>query len=302
MKTFTYFLPFLGSAMLLFSLGSCKKNSSAPAPDKNSSLRVNPITADITADYDFNDTTLTKHGWTKTFEDNFDGDLSRWTVLTGGVQYELECNKPANVSAVNGAVAITARKETVTGPPAIDSAGSKTFAYTSGWMISKSTFSASTGNPRLRVVARVKVASGYGLSSIFCTFGTNWPTNGEIICLETYDKNPMRYSTNYSFGTQPNTDDVKDGFQFNPTNGDLSAAYHVYMMDWGQSAITYYIDGNEVEIKTAGGAVPDLFNKAHYLSLRVPVGRKNFDNSTIANIQGGTMYVDYVKIYATKAL
>jgi len=304
MKISTLVMPFFICSMFVVSFAGCKKlsNSDSKPPGNTVTVRTNPDTAKLVTNYDFNDTTLTNHGWAKTFEDNFDGDLSKWSMPQGGVQYELETNEPANIAVTNSALQITARKETKTGPVVVDSSGTKTFNYTSGWLISRTTISASAATPRVRVVARVKTAAGYGIGSILCTFGNNWPTNGEIVCLQTYDQVPKRYSTDYSYGVKQSVDDVKDSFQFNPTNADLSAAYHVYTMEWTQNSLTFYIDGNLVETKTAGNAVPDLFNKAHYISLRVPVGGKNFDASTTPSIQNGTMYVDYVKVFTTKVL
>jgi beta-glucanase (GH16 family) len=295
MKTSTFFI----ISIFILAAVSCK-NTSSPLPAPGVSYTVNPNTATTTPNYDFNDTTLTNHGWNKTFEDNFDGDLSKWNLLQGGVQGEQQCYTPANATIVNGALQISAKKETVTGPTEVNSTSTKTFNYTSAWLLSKSDISANATTPFVRIVARIKTVSEYGLTSVLCTFGSNWPVNGEIICEEGIGSNSKEYGTSYSYGTVANNNLVTNAYQFNPTDNDLSASYHVYTTEWSKNALKYYIDGNLVEVKTAGGHVPDLFGKTHIISLNVPIGGHYYSNLNTSNIANGVMYVDYIKVFTSK--
>lgn len=300
MKTFTL-LCFVTAAGLVITSG-CKKLSSSrketPAPDPG--YTINPNTAHIIADYDFNDTTLTNHGWAKTFEDNFDGDLSKWYVEKGGSHGELQLALPANATTSGGILQLTAKRETVSGPTIVDSAGTSTFNFSSAWLISKSLVSACTSTPHVRIVVRMKTVTSYGLSTVLFSHGDNWPVNGEIVMAQVNDNNRKQYGTSYSYGTTPGQDLVKHAYQFNPTDGDLSTAYHVYVTDWSQGQLTYYIDGSVVEIKTAGGYVASMFDRSHHLSVKLAVGGHYYDGADPSGFQGGSMYVDYIKVFTSK--
>src|SRR5579862_3165845 len=134
----------------LIALGSCKKLSSTKKGTTDTvavtpvSPYTNPKTATAVCDYDVSDTALTNHGWTKAFDDEFTGDLSNWTALQGGMITEQECYEPANVQIVNGALQITAKKQTITGPKTVGNDTTASFNYTSGWITCNTGFSANT--------------------------------------------------------------------------------------------------------------------------------------------------------------
>jgi beta-glucanase (GH16 family) len=302
MKTSTSFSfsGFFIAGACLISLGSCKKLSTSDAHNQTKAEFVNPNTAHVVCDYNFNDTTLTKSGWIKTFEDNFDSDLSNWSVLTGGVQNELQCNEPGNVQIVNGVLQITSKKESVTGPKTLNNDTLKSFDYTSGWIVDKKPISISDATPRMRIVARIKIASGYGLTSRFLSYGNNWPTGGEIDYLQVRGDDTKRYATDYYYGTTTGKNLVTNAVLYNPADADLSACYHVYEMEWSKNALTSYLDGQLVETKTSGGYISDLAGKNEFISFSLPIGGLYYNNLNTANIQTGTMYVDYVKVFTSK--
>jgi beta-glucanase (GH16 family) len=286
----------------LIALGmsaGCTKHKNNPTVPVPPTVTVNPITAATVCDYDASDTSLTNHGWTKAFDDEFTDTLGNWWALTGGEKSELQCNEPANVQIVNGVLQITAKRQTVTGPKTVGNDTTQSFDYTSGWIISKQTFSANTSTPKVRIVARIKVAKGYGLSSLFYSFGPNWPTNGEIDYMGVQGYTTKMYSTNYEYGNIINNNLVSGARLNNPTTEDLSACYHVYMMEWTQNSLNSYLDGQLIEAKTTGGHISDLFGKSHILSLGLPVGGLFYTTLTEANIQEGTLYVDYVKVFTS---
>ncbi|MFI5163114.1 MAG: family 16 glycosylhydrolase [Sphingobacteriales bacterium] len=305
MKTSTKY-SFLYMALGLLTLGGCKKldgtkdGSGGTTKTGNVSPYTNPNTAAATCDYDFNETDLTNSGWTKVFDDEFTGDLSNWGAQDGGLIKEEQCYLPANAQIVNGALQITAKKETVTGPTSIGSQSTSTFDYTSGWLVSKQSFAANSNTPKVRIVARIKVASGYGLTSYFFTYGNGaWPTAGEIDNVEVQGDNTKVFATDYSYGPSANVNTVSGGIEYNPTTEDLSSCYHVYTMEWTQNALTTYLDGKLVETKTKGGQIANLFGKPQQLSLSLPIGGEFYNNLNVANIKVGTMYVDYVKVFTS---
>jgi beta-glucanase (GH16 family) len=288
----------------LVALGGCGKSGNGKTSNNNgpvSTIKINPQTTAATCDFDVSDTTLTNHGWTKAFDDEFTGDLSNWYVLVGGMHGgTLHCNEPANAQIVNGALQITTKRETVTGPKTVNNDTTATFDFTSAWLTSKQSFSANSTTPKVRLVARVKVARGYGVTSLFWTYGNGvWPTTGEIDCLEAQGNTTKTYSTDYAFGTTPNHSLVTGSLLYNPVTADLASCYHVYTMEWTQNSLTSYLDGNLVEVKTTGGYVSNLFGTSQYISLTAPIGGWFYGQLSPADIQSGTMYVDYVKVFTS---
>jgi beta-glucanase (GH16 family) len=304
MKTSTLF-QFLLFCVLIQFLSSCKKNSVSPQKVSTNTTELNPVVNPIIArtisDYNsFTDTVLTGNGWTKTFEDNFDGDLSKWGIWHGGgFKKELQCYQPSNLQIVNGVLQITAKKETVTGPTGLANDTLKTFDFTSGGIISKSVISANATTPRVRIVARMKFAKGYGMASSFWSYGDNWPQQGEIDYAELRGDDPTKYFNDYFYGSTINKNVVTGAFEVNRTDADLSATYHVYEMEWTQNTLISYIDGQLIETKTAGVHIPDLFGKSEHIALNLAVGGLLYSSLTPENIQMGTLYVDYVKVFTS---
>jgi beta-glucanase (GH16 family) len=258
------------------------------------------VNANAICNYDFNEQDLISAGWTKSFEDNFDTDLSKWNVWYGGAfNNELQLYQQNNLQVVNGNLVITARKETVTGPTTPFDSKPKTFQYTSGRVECKTNVSASTQTPRVRMVARIKLPAGYGMWGAYWSYGDPWPTQGEIDMVEARGNEPTRYQTNYFYGRARNRNLVRNTEGFINTNGDLTTCYHVYEMIWEQNTLTSYLDGQPVEVKS-GGYIPNLFGKTERITLNLAVGGDFFSNLNPAQIVTGTMYVDYVKVFTSK--
>src|SRR6476469_10280379 len=118
---------------------SCKREAVTPqqAQQPISSARPSPTPtpaiAPTVCNYDLDETALTGAGWTKTFEDNFTTDLSKWNIWTGGAfNNELQYYQAANLQVANGELAIVTKKETVSGATTPFDATQKIFNYTSG--------------------------------------------------------------------------------------------------------------------------------------------------------------------------
>lgn len=292
----------------LVALGSCSKSGGSGNNNNNNKppinvMKINPVTTAATCDFEVSDTALTNHGWTKAFDDEFTGDLSNWSVQVGGTRGTLQCNEAANAQIVNGVLQIVTKKETVTGPKTVNNDTTATFDFTSGMITTKQTFSANTTTPKVRIVARVKVARGFGLTSLLWTYGTGaWPTTGEIDCFEVQGNTTKTYATDYKFGTTPGTSLTSGTLLYNPTTADLSDCYHIYTMEWTQNSLNSYLDGQLVETKTTGGYIGNLFGTSQNVSLTVPIGGWFYDSTLkSSDIQaGGIMYVDYVKIFTSK--
>jgi beta-glucanase (GH16 family) len=280
---------------------SCKKDIKSDDQLISSSSADNNTSVNTTAvcDYDLNETALTSAGWTKTFNDDFSTDLSKWNIWTGGAfNNELEYYQSANLQVSNGVLNIIAKKETVTGSTTPFDATPKTFDYTSGRIECKTNISASTATPKVRIAARVKLPAGYGMWPAFWSYGDPWPTQGEIDCMEARGQEPTKYQTNYFYGRAANRNLVKNQVGFVTANMDLTACWHVFEMIWTQTSLTFMLDG-QVVITNTGSYVSNLFGKTERITLNLAVGGNFFSNFNPALIQTGTYAVDWVKVFTS---
>jgi beta-glucanase (GH16 family) len=258
------------------------------------------VSANAICNYDFNETVLLNAGWTKTFEDNFDTDLLKWNIWKGGAyNNELQYYQAANLQVTGGNLVITAKKDTITGATTPWDATPKKFNYTSGRIECKSNVSASATTPKVRMVARIKLAAGYGMWPAFWSYGDPWPTQGEIDIVEARGQEPNKYQNNYFYGRAANRNLVRNQEAFITTNADLTACFHVYEMIWAQNTLTSYLDGVVVDTKS-GGYIPNLFGKTERITLNLAVGGNFFNNLDPSRIVPGTLYVDYVKVFTSK--
>jgi beta-glucanase (GH16 family) len=238
-------------------------------------------------------------GWNEVFSENFDGpslNTGNWNIWTGGAfNNELQHYQSSNLTINNGILFITAKKEKVTGKVDPWSNRNKTFNYTSGRIESKALYSASSATPKVRMMARIKLPSGYGMWPAFWSYGDPWPTQGEIDILEARGQEPNTYYTNYFYGTQVNNNLVTNSTSTINSSTSLQTCFHVYEVIWDQTALTFYLDGVQVDQKT-GGYVPDLFGKQEKIVLNLAVGGNFFSRLITRNIVTGTMQVDWVKV------
>ncbi len=266
--------------------------------NRNARASVN-ITGDC--NYAFSETALTSNGWTKILDEQF-ANLDNWNVWYGGAyNNELQLYRSNNIALSNGNLQIIAKKETVTGPTLPGSATNKTFNYTSGRLESKVLYSANSTNPKIRMVARIKLPVGYGMWPAFWSYGDPWPTQGEIDILEAKGQEPTTYYTNYFYGNTVNTNLVSGATSTINSSVSLQTCYHVYEMVWEASKLSFYLDGNLVDTKSAaspgGNYVSNLFGKSEKIVLNLAVGGNFFKSLVTRNIVPGTMEVDWLQVY-----
>jgi beta-glucanase (GH16 family) len=294
--------------LLFVSLGfaNCSENEPSnptpivnPDPDPEPEPEI-PEVAPIICDFDVDEETLTSDGWTKTFEDNFDGTLGKWNIWTGGAfNNELQHYQPGNVAVTDGVLVITAKRETVTGNTNPYDQTQKTFDFTSARIECKTNVSANATTPRIRMMARVKLPSGYALWPAFWSYGDPWPTQGEIDIVEARGTETTKYQTNYFYGNNANTNLVKDAEAVIQADGDLTQCYHVFEMIWEKNKLTSILDGTIVEVKTSGGYIPQMFGKEQRITLNLAVGGAFFGSIDPSQIEGGELHVDWVKVFTS---
>lgn len=261
------------------------------------SAAIVAVNANGICDYDLNEVALTSAGWTKIFNEDFATGLNQWNIWNGGAfNNELQCYQPGNLQMSNGILNIVCRKETVTGATTPYDATPKTFEYTSGRIETKTLFSASSSSPKIRMIARMKLASGYGMWPAFWSYGDPWPTQGEIDIVEARGQEPFQYQTNYFYGRARNRNLVTNGEAVITSNVNLQTCWHVYEVIWSQGSLSFLFDGQVAETKT-GGYVANLFGKREKVVLNLAAGGLFFSNLDPSQIQTGTLQVDWVKIY-----
>ncbi len=251
--------------------------------------------------YNLDESVLIDSGWTKIFEDDFTGDLSKWNIWTGGAyNNELQMYQAGNLFIKDGVLQIIAKKEKVTGPTLPTNPVLSSFSYTSGRIESKYTISADPVTPRVRIIARLRLPSGYGMWPAFWSYGDPWPTMGEIDYMEARGNEPNRYLTNYYYGSTAGVVFAEDATGTVNTTEDLSQCYHVFAMEWTKNSLNSYLDGKLVETKTQGKYITDLFGKTERIVLNLAIGGGFFPGLNTSLIQTGTFSVDWVKVFTSK--
>jgi beta-glucanase (GH16 family) len=310
MNTLTSYTLFLRKnilvlTVLLMGFANCaeepKKTTPPPTPEPvPDETVIVPAIAPTVCDYQMDESALTGAGWVKTFEDNFDADLSKWNIWTGGAfNNELEHYQASNLEITDGILSIHAKRDTVTGAVNPYDATQKTFYFTSGRIESKINVSASATTPKVRMVARIKLPAGTGLWPAFWSYGDPWPTQGEIDIIEARGSEPKKYQTNYFYGTSANSNLVQGAEGVIEADADLTACYHVYELIWDGTKLTSLLDGTIVQVKTSGGYIPAMFGKQQKIVLNLAVGGLFFSDLNPSSIQEGTMQVDWVKVFTS---
>ena len=287
---------FATGLIVLFLSTGCSKSK---LPQRNEETILSQDNTGV-CDYLQDENALISAGWTKTFDESFSTDLSKWNTWTGGAyNNELQMYQPANLQVSGGVLLVTAKKETVTGPTTNFDATSKTFNYTSGRIECKTNISASIKTPKVRIMARIKLPAGYGMWPAFWSYGDPWPTQGEIDCMEARGQEPFNYQTNFFYGRRTNQNQVRGAEGFITSSVSLTDCWHVYEMIWAKDSLTFMLDGAIVKVNT-GTYVGNLFGKTERIVLNLAVGGLFFSNFDPSQIVTGTMQVDYVKVFTSK--
>ncbi|HZU39404.1 MAG TPA: glycoside hydrolase family 16 protein, partial [Solirubrobacteraceae bacterium] len=229
-------------------------------------------------------------------------DPSKWQAMTGGNGWgngELEYYTARTSNAfLDGAgdLAITARKETYTGPDGV------TRQYTSARLQTLGLFQARYGE----VEARIKLPAGQGLWPAFWALGTNidtagWPQCGEIDVMENLGSDPFDY---YASLHGPAAGGSQSEFGLttevhSPTS--LAGAFHVYGIRWSPNRIVFTLDGVPRATETPASLAPGqqwVFNRPFFLLLNLAVGGNWPGAPNAGTPWPATMLVDWVRVYS----
>ncbi len=289
--------------IILFSIivfSNCNKRQLQTEVLSEENKKTN-IAAEITSacDYDLNESTLTSTGWTKRLDENFSSNLSQWNIWTGGAfNNELQHYQTSNLVLNNGILSIEAKRESVIGVTTPFDQTQKSFDFTSGRIESKTHFSASNSTPKVRMIARIKLPTGYGMWPAFWSYGDPWPTQGEIDILEARGNEPFKYHTAYWYGRRAGVNIANNTEATVNSATSLTDCWHVYEVIWEKNSLTYIFDGQVVVTKT-GGWIPNFFRKSERVTLNLAVGGGFFGNPPASSIETGTMQIDWVKVFTS---
>ena len=259
-----------------------------------------PLVGAVEVDYQSATTTPAR----TLFSDDFSSpagtlpDSSGWTAVAGGDgwgNHELETyTKRASNASTDGAgnLAITARRETYTGPDG------RTRSYTSARLVTRKTFTFQYGTAE----ARVRLPVGRGLWPAFWSLGANvgdvgWPRCGEIDVLENRGSEPaIAHATVHAADAA--------GLPWMSSTATTAAAplsdgFHTYGMVWGPTAIAMTFDGRTfMSVSASDVPATDRWNFKHpfYLLLNLAVGGDWPGSPDATTAFPATMLVDYVRV------
>jgi|GEM_PF-713346 len=242
------------------------------------------------------------------WEDNFDGDslnMENWSYFTrndggGNKQLEYNTDRVENVRVENGNLVITAIKENYKGR-----------TWTSGHIITNNLREFQYG----RIEAKMKLPVGKGFWPAFWTLGADiemipiegdvidigapYPDCGEIDIMEHVNSNDYTNAAIHWEGSSGltsriyYTDDFIDAFDV--------TEYHVYAIEWTEEQILFLVD-NKVfgtfNLSEADTETGNAFRRPHYLILNLAVGGTFPGMPDNTTPDKGTMYVDWVRVYA----
>ena len=240
-------------------------------------------------------------GWDLAFSDEFDGtslDRSKWATCywwnRGGCtnlgNHELQWYQPGNVAVVGGQLRLRAEHEDAKG---VDDAS---YAYTSGLV--------STGRDVADVARTVKfdfqygyaemrarLPSGRGLFPAFWMLPSSHSSTPEIDIMEVLGQDPHTLYTYFHYRDDDETAKHQNGVV---KTSDLSAAWHVYGVDWEPDRIIWYLDGVERWRYENAAHIP---HERMYLLVNLAVGGKWPGPPDSSTRWPADMLVDYVRVW-----
>jgi beta-glucanase (GH16 family) len=242
-------------------------------------------------------------GWELVWSDEFNGDSlnrSKWEFevnARGGGNRELQYYITNNVRVRDGFLTIEARKERYAGPEG-------TREYTSSRIRTRRKGDWLQG----RFDIRAKLPQGKGIWPAIWMLPTDeryggWPHSGEIDIMELLGHEPTKI-----YGTLHYTDErrrhASSGTDFVLPGGSFAEDFHVFRLDWGPTAVRWYIDDKSFHTATnwqsGTNSFPAPFDQRFHLLLNLAVGGNWPGNPDATTPFPQAMAVDYVRVYRKK--
>jgi beta-glucanase (GH16 family) len=232
--------------------------------------------------------------WTLVWEDDFSGpglNASNWVARNNESHCEPcepELYMAANVAVANGTLVLTTQRQSLQGP------GGVHYNFSSGWVDSLGLFSQQYG--RFAVSARLppqNATAAWPAHWLMPTSTACWPTGGEVDIMEGLSDPDLPFWVygSYRWGTQCGDDNqLLPGAVYGPEAWD--AAYHVFGVDWNQTALTFWIDYEAYETKTAAEVI--LPSSPMYIILNTALFWAPDDSAVLP----AQHIIDWVRVYS----
>ncbi|EYF07085.1 glycoside hydrolase family 16 protein [Chondromyces apiculatus] len=241
---------------------------------------------------EFNGSSLNTGNWT-TLNSNWDPVTNNCNFGTG----ELEYPRAQNVSVSGGKLILSAQR-TGDAPRDPNCAGYPARSFYSGRIHSKGKVERRYG----KLIASIKVPSGFGMWPAFWTLGANvssvgWPASGEIDILEWKSTEPtwMKSATHWHNGGDAHWGTGASG------GYNLADSFHLYEVEWTANSMIFRLDGSIVA-NNAYSHNESEFQQNHYILLNLAVGGNWYGDPSPASIDlpsgvTKTMEVEWVRWY-----
>lgn len=158
-----------------------------------------------------------------------------------------------------------------------------------------------------RVAARIQMPYGEGMWPAFWLLGNNidenggdtpWPATGEIDVMEFYgSKDDGAIEVNMHYEGADGKHAQMGAKKFKLKKGDFADNYHVFEMEWNESDMIWYVDGEEIARKDISKKVYSEFHQPFFILLNIAVGGKWSGRPDETTQFPQFMYVDWVRVY-----
>jgi len=240
-------------------------------------------------------------GKTLVWEENFDGtalDTDVWCYeigngcdrnLCGWGNQELQYYREQNTRVNDGYLIIEAREETI-----------ESNNYTSSRIITKDKKEFHKG----RIDIRAAMPFGQGMWPALWMLGQNidqvsWPACGEIDIMEMRGGNSGGDSEVY--GTAHWGDAAGQHAQFSGKekldSGILYDEFHVYSIEWTDTSIRWYFDGQQYHSMNIQSTTMTEFQQEHFFIINLAVGGTFPGNPDSTTEFPQRLIVDYIKVF-----
>jgi beta-glucanase (GH16 family) len=223
-------------------------------------------------------------------------DSTKWSYETGNNngnnnESQYYTTRSENIRVEDSALIIEARKENYRGFQ-YTSARINTYANNLSWKYGK-------------IEARMKLPYGQGIWPAFWMLGNTintgagWPACGEIDIMELIGGGTGR--DNVVYGTphwaDANNNHAMYGGSYTLSSGIFADNYHVFSVEWDESVIKWFVDGQQYHIMSLAPAELSEFKAKFFIILNLAVGGDwpGYPNSSTVFPQ--KMFVDYVRVY-----
>lgn len=200
----------------------------------------------------------------------------------GNNEQQYYTSRPDNARVENGSLKITAKREAY-----------QSKDFTSARMISKGKFEFQYG----RVEIRAKLPEGQGTWPALWLLGSNidqvsWPQCGEIDIMEHGDGPRGLVSSSVHL---PNANGDHYYVRGDQRIENESTAFHIYRMDWYETRIEFYVDGQRHHRFTITDGMP--FKQPFFFILNIAMGGVFTNNNIADDFNASQMEIDYIRLY-----